>query len=656
MKGVFIFLLTFWILETQGAEFSYQSAQDTTIAPVNTRQKGGGRGDGTGGGHGTGGGNRKGRDASRIQVIEMPDGLDELISDSLASVPTKDGQNSRIVQKIQTLDTVRIIQLIQIASRYLYIDTDSLLMYAEAAKRRSDEGSYLNGQIESRLIMIKELVNALKANEGLELCQEILQITENDSSKIPPSIYYWIALSHDLKGQKEDAEINWRLSVQMQQERGDTLALMVAYLEFAQFYENWNKPDQAIELSQECLKIAEEAKNYVAVYALLGNIGRYYSTKGDFATAIDYLNRSLRLRQEHFRPVSVAYAYYHLQQAHLLAGNYEESIENGEKAAETLAGNPGTSLLMLSLTATEEAYQAMDGEMPNFRNLIKKSDAIFTSDDEWLMHRRQMSSLYNAEKTDEYIDYQKSEIGALEEENVFQRRLLWLISGGLVLIFGVGFLIRSRNFARKEKRIQEKFSHELLKYQEEERKRISRDLHDSIGQSLVLIKNRIQLQDAESTVMLTETLEEVRSISRQLHPVLLEKLGLTAAIEKVVSDADQNSDIFIDSEIEQVDGLFKPEDQLHIYRIVQESVANMLKHSNAKSASVKVKVRDKDIHFEVKDHGVGFDLIADPSKLSSLGMQTLKERTKILGGKLLIESNTGVGTSIVLVLKKVSIE
>ncbi|MEQ9231039.1 MAG: sensor histidine kinase, partial [Cyclobacteriaceae bacterium] len=351
---------------------------------------------------------------------------------------------------------------------------------------------------------------------------------------------------------------------------------------------------------------------------------------------------------------SVAYAYYHLQQAHLMAGNYKESIKNGEKAAETLAGNPGTSLLMLSLTATEEAYQAMDGEMPNFRNLIKKSDAFFKTDDEWLMHRRQMSSLYNAEKTDEFIDYQKSEIGALEQENIFHRRLLWLITGGLVLIFGVGFLIRSRNFAQKEKKIQEKFSHELLKYQEDERKRISRDLHDSIGQSLVLIKNRIQLQDAESTVMLAETLEEVRSISRQLHPVLLEKLGLTAAIEKVVAEADQNSDIFIESEIEQVDGLFSPDAQLHIYRIVQESVSNVVKHSKAKSASVKAKVKEKEVHFKIRDHGEGFDLIADPSKLSSLGMQTLKERTKILGGKLLIESNTGVGTSIVLVLRKSS--
>jgi signal transduction histidine kinase len=149
------------------------------------------------------------------------------------------------------------------------------------------------------------------------------------------------------------------------------------------------------------------------------------------------------------------------------------------------------------------------------------------------------------------------------------------------------YLYCSLVFSTKARKIQEMFSQQLLRYQEDERQRIYRDLHDSIGQSLVLIKNKVQLENEQSTSnMISDTLGEVRNISKQLHPALLEKLGLTASIKKIAKEADKNSDIFFDIQLSNIDDFFSKENELHIYRIIQEAINNLVKHAKIPSATI----------------------------------------------------------------------
>lgn len=287
-----------------------------------------------------------------------------------------------------------------------------------------------------------------------------------------------------------------------------------------------------------------------------------------------------------------------------------------------------------------------------YRKYMKYRGKLFTEQKDAQI--LELEKKYESERKQFLIDQQNSELALLAANNSFQQKLIIFISVFLILFFGLIYNYRSKRFAVKSKKLQETFSQQLLTYQEEERQKISRDLHDSIGQSLILIKNKVQLKDEETGDMIANTLEEVRAISKQLHPVLLEKLGLTASIEKLIEGVDKSSDVFIESDINKIDGIFEKEQELHIYRIVQETINNMIKHANAVSAAISVLDKSNLVQCVIEDRGQGFDLTQDTTQFQSLGMQTLKERTKILNGHLVIDSTVGKGTYIELTIPKPS--
>ena len=156
----------------------------------------------------------------------------------------------------------------------------------------------------------------------------------------------------------------------------------------------------------------------------------------------------------------------------------------------------------------------------------------------------------------------------------------FIVIGVLVFIYKK----RTRQL-KKEKRIQIEFSKQLIQSQEEERKRIASELHDSLGQDLLVIKNIALLNkmNDEHFEEISKTagpaIDEVRRISYNLHPYQLDRLGLTKAIGSMFQNIEGASNIKFDVYIDNVDDLFDKEKEINIYRIVQECVNNIVKHS-----------------------------------------------------------------------------
>lgn len=200
---------------------------------------------------------------------------------------------------------------------------------------------------------------------------------------------------------------------------------------------------------------------------------------------------------------------------------------------------------------------------------------------------------------------------------------------------------------KNKKILQEKFSQELLVSQEEERKRISKDLHDGLGQQLLLIKNKVVRSNDDEAKNLVETaIEEVRGISRDLHPFQLQELGITKAIEMTLSQIDENTTLFISSEIDNIDNIFDKRQEINIFRIVQESLSNIIKHANAEASKVTLKRNLNSIFLEIKDNGIGFDFSEKYQNIKSMGLKTLLERTKFLNGQMKVTSKKNQGTTI----------
>jgi PAS domain S-box-containing protein len=213
---------------------------------------------------------------------------------------------------------------------------------------------------------------------------------------------------------------------------------------------------------------------------------------------------------------------------------------------------------------------------------------------------------------------------------------------------------------QREAQARAEYTLQLIAYQEAERKRIAGELHDSLGQNLLLIKNRARLaltkasQPAEMrdqldhiSELVTTCLAEVRQISRDLHPYQLEHLGLTRSLETLVDNLAQASAVKCQRKFEPVDDLFTGEAATSLYRIVQESLNNILKHSQA--GHVKLGL-ERDIHevtLRIEDDGCGFQT---GRAGKGLGLKNIGERVRMLGGRCQIVSQPGQGTRIAVTI------
>lgn len=213
-----------------------------------------------------------------------------------------------------------------------------------------------------------------------------------------------------------------------------------------------------------------------------------------------------------------------------------------------------------------------------------------------------------------------------------------------------------------ERRAREEFARQLIASQEAERSRIASELHDSLGQALLLIKNRAQiaLADKSSTPaarqqfeaiaeLAAQSVAEVRQISHDLRPYQIDQLGLTRAIAAMVEAARASSSITFEHRLENVDSALTPEAGISLYRIVQESITNVLKHAQATQVRVELERDIRHLRFVIEDNGQG-KVTGSRSGLGGLGLQNIAQRVQLLGGSLQIESLPQRGTRLEMII------
>jgi signal transduction histidine kinase len=234
--------------------------------------------------------------------------------------------------------------------------------------------------------------------------------------------------------------------------------------------------------------------------------------------------------------------------------------------------------------------------------------------------------------------------------------LLAIASGALLWVH----LLRRR--LERQQEAQLLFSKRVLERVEEERGRIAANLHDGLGQVLLAIKNHalmamkadskekqdVQTRLKEISGVTSQAIEEVRSITRGLRPYQLDRLGLTQAIRASLTRTSENSAVQFAIRVDDIDNLFDKDSEIHIYRIIQEAVNNIIKHSQATEATVVIKKHESTVSLSIRDNGVGFDIANLASRPHDLGygLSGIGERAKILGGNFNIISQPGEGSSL----------
>ncbi len=224
--------------------------------------------------------------------------------------------------------------------------------------------------------------------------------------------------------------------------------------------------------------------------------------------------------------------------------------------------------------------------------------------------------------------------------------------------------VRTEKALRESENRLRRLSSYILTAQEEERQRISMELHDDLGQSLSLLKVQLSAIQrrlgenceqqrelfSESRDYLDFIIENVRRISRDLNPSILEDLGLSATLNWLVNDFAKHYNVVPEQKIENIDDCFSQDKQIIIYRIFQEIFANIGKHAQADAIEVHVERQADAITFLVSDNGIGFDNTEISRRHAAergIGLSAMRERALMLGAALEIETSPGAGTRIV---------
>jgi signal transduction histidine kinase len=195
--------------------------------------------------------------------------------------------------------------------------------------------------------------------------------------------------------------------------------------------------------------------------------------------------------------------------------------------------------------------------------------------------------------------------------------------------------------------------------QEEERLRLARELHDDTIQSIIALKQRVQLAQTsvkdhtsrrtlgELETLAEQTIENLRRMTRALRPIYLEDLGLVTALEMLVRETSRNNAVQIEFKKSGEEQRLSHEVELALYRIAQEALSNVVRHSQAKRAELLISFGEKEIKLEVRDNGQGFDMPRSPTDFAPnghFGLLGIHERADLIGAHLEVESAPGKGT------------
>ena len=385
------------------------------------------------------------------------------------------------------------------------------------------------------------------------------------------------------------------------------------------------------------------------------NLSDSYLKNKEYRTAEIYadsaINRLRELKEMNFLGMGyMIKSNIHLDQQHLIEANmYADSV----KHFASYYSSPNN---MLEYYKLKSDIKKKEGDFKNAMFFLDKyyhiKDSLeeITNDDKLA----ELQVIYGKERADADLENEKNKNSLLSKENELKRtRMNLIIIISVFLILGVSSIlyIRYMRIVRNQK---EYFTQKLIENTDNERSRISKDLHDDIGQSLSIIKSKINMFNSGKIKNLEgldkevgEVIEQTRAISHQLHPSAVAKMGMERSIVSLLEKTQSNTGIVcsisVKKDVEAIDNEVKTQ----VYRIIQECINNTMKHANATALKVSLSQHSGSITMTYRDNGKG---MSDEKKNLGIGMLTIKERAAAIKGKIQTPS-TDKGFKLILIIQ-----
>lgn len=408
------------------------------------------------------------------------------------------------------------------------------------------------------------------------------------------------------------------------------------------------RSQEAIQVTAQNLQAARKAGNPMPILIGIQELSNLYAESGDFKKALEIELEALRMPESVLTNLSKAQIYDRLTQLTVELKDWDNAqkyLNESFKYSKIIQLNDYIFECYRLQSAIDEARGHYPSALENFKMYAALKDSVYQSEyDESMAALTAQYDLDSKQKTIALLEKDQQ----IREGQIRQQQTMMLIG---VLAVGLILLGIQLNNQRKTQKIKTAFAQDLLKMQESERQRISKDLHDSIGQNILFIKNQLQrlapLPNKQLVESLDSTLDDVRNIAKDLYPNQLELYGLQSAVDTLCETARESSGIFVSSDLQGIDEKLDREAKINFYRIIQECINNSMKHAGATSIRITSKQTPGKVELVVQDNGKGFDkAILERKAQRSFGMINIEERIKMLRGKLDLETAADKGVKL----------
>jgi signal transduction histidine kinase len=539
---------------------------------------------------------------------------------------------------IKTLSSIRLIFMEHEEGLNPNAENELKIILEETKKTKDYENT---AEILNLLGIIKEEKNQLQ--ESAKLYLEGLIFSESHNTPHYPAVFRNnLGLIKLYTDQIDDALIDFEKGLDLAKKENDRNLASHIQINICLIYIAKNKTNDALKLFAEVINYARVNNHPRELSAAFINLASAFSKYNKNKLALSYADSAINVLINNPQNLELTKAY--LGKTEILI-----ALNNNNEARKTLTfaldlSNKTGSLedkasyyyLLHKIESKEKNYKESLSHFLSYREI---KDSIDKNVNGKIIQELQLK--YNVQKKEVELEKEKSKYLLLEKKHQDERFFKWLSIGLALFVLIIVISLVSYRYSVKLREKQASFSRQLIENIEEDRLRISMDLHDDIGQSLSMIKSKISQSKCNQEDKILETelsrvIEQTREISRNLYPSYLEKIGLVRSIARLMENVQASSKLECSFEVtERVDDLSIAV-KTHIYRILQECTNNTIKHAKASALKISISEKDDDFVLVYQDNGIGLNT----KQKNGLGLLSIQERTKIINGMVSFENKS----------------
>lgn len=607
-------------------------------------------------------------------------------------------------------DTNKVNLLNDIASEYFNQDTKKATDYAQKALTLSDKLNFKNGKAkslnslgiliqkagdyDSAIVLQNQSLNIyekINNQKGVAKCNSDICIAHWKKANFSKAIDYelkslkayekindqkGIAFCYNMIGiiykdlKKPEEAINYYVkSALIKKTINDEKGLASTYNNIGNIYKDKLNEDSSYKYYNLSLLLHDKNSNLSGKSMVLANIGSLKFKLGKYQDALNYYILGLDVEKQLSDSNSIATSYINIGNSYTGLKDYSKArkyIFDGLKILEKVNDLEGVMSAYEMLAFLFQEEKKFEEALHYYQEYISVRDSIMGNIEKEKI--AELQTQYEVEKKDLEIAKSKAELEANERQSFIQKIIILSIIIVLIFIIIISLLFIRQKQAEQKAKLNEEISKQkeirtkaILDAEEKERRRIAQDLHDGVGQLLSAAKLnlsqleselKIETEEQKSIIqnalsLIDDSVKEVRTVSHNMVPNTLLKLGLASAVKEFITKLGSAPSLKVDLEIVGLDNRLDNQLETLMYRVIQEIVSNIIKHAKASHISLQLIKHDDELNVMIEDNGVGFDT-SELTNFNGIGIKGILTRIEFLGGSIHFDSTEGRGTTVII--------